>query len=756
MASQAALGKIAGRAIRSAAAQKSVQRTLRTMAYATFSPTRPRALRRCRADAIAYSERKRNTKLQAIDGPRHLHGLNPEQRSAVEYGIGEHLAPPPALLIAAGAGTGKTKTLAHRVAHLILNGGDPQRLLLLTFTRRAALEMTRRSQLILAEARRDGARGISSSSSLLPWSGTFHAIGSRLLRLHAGSIGVDPTFTVLDRANSADLLDLVRSELGLSQTGSRFPRKDTCLAIYSYTVNAGCPLEDTLAQFFPWCTEWSGELRRLFQAYVAEKQQDNVLDYDDLLLYWRHAMAEPAAAAEIRRRFDHVLVDEYQDTNRLQAEILMALRPDGSGLTVVGDDAQSIYSFRAAAVRNILDFPHSVSPPAAVIALERNYRSTQPILDAANAVIAGAGERFAKTLYSRKQSAELPYLVSAEDEAAQASYVADHVLEHREAGIALNRQAVLFRAAHHSDLLEIELGRRNIPFIKYGGLKFLEAAHVKDVLAILRWAENPRDAVAGLRALQLHPGIGPATARDIIDRHSREGFATTALAHFTPPAAASVPWPEFCHVIERLRDAGTPWSGQIGLVREWYQPQLERLYDYAAARAGDLDQLEQIAVGYVTRERFLTELTLDPPAASGAEAGRPQLDEDYLILSTIHSAKGQEWDVVFVLNLVDGCIPSDMATGRPEQIDEERRLLYVAMTRAREHLHLLQPLRFYLTQQHRHGRAHVMAPRSRFLPEELLGLFTRRTQAPHGAVDTMPSRPAASVDIRVRLRDMWS
>ena len=374
----------------------------------------------------------------------------------------------------------------------------------------------------------------------------------------------------------------------------------------------------------------------------------------------------------------------------------MALRPDGSGLTVVGDDAQSIYSFRAAAVRNILDFPHSVSPPAAVIALERNYRSTQPILDAANAVIAGAGERFAKTLYSRKQSAELPYLVSAEDEAAQASYVADHVLEHREAGIALNRQAVLFRAAHHSDLLEIELGRRNIPFIKYGGLKFLEAAHVKDVLAILRWAENPRDAVAGLRALQLHPGIGPATARDIIDRHSREGFATTALAHFTPPAAASVPWPEFCHVIERLRDAGTPWSGQIGLVREWYQPQLERLYDYAAARAGDLDQLEQIAVGYVTRERFLTELTLDPPAASGAEAGRPQLDEDYLILSTIHSAKGQEWDVVFVLNLVDGCIPSDMATGRPEQIDEERRLLYVAMTRAREHLHLLQPLRFYL------------------------------------------------------------
>jgi DNA helicase-2/ATP-dependent DNA helicase PcrA len=714
-------------------------------------------LRPCRADGIAVtSERKRNNKLQPIDARRHLHALNPEQRRAVEYGIGGAAVSSPALLVAAGAGTGKTKVLAHRVAHLILNGRDPQRLLLLTFTRRAALEMKRRTQLILAEARGDATGGMSTPlSSLLPWSGTFHAIGSRLLRLHAGAIGLDASFTVLDRADSEDLLDLVRGELGLSQTASRFPRKGTCLAIYSYSINASCPLEETLAELFPWCAEWASELRRLFQAYVARKQQDNVLDYDDLLLYWRHAMAEPAVAAEICRRFDHVLVDEYQDTNRLQAEILLALRPDGSGLTVVGDDAQSIYSFRAAAVRNILDFPRSVSPPAAVIALERNYRSTQPILDAANAVIAGAGERFAKTLYSTKESAELPYLVSAEDETAQASYVADHVLEQREAGIALKRQAVLFRAVHHSDLLEIELGRRNIPFVKYGGLKFLEAAHVKDVLAILRWAENPRDVVAGFRALQLQPGIGPATARSVLDRLSQEGFAATALTRFAPPAAAFVPWPGFCRMIERLRDTAAAWQGQVGLVREWYQPQLERLYDYAAARAGDLDQLEQIAAGYSTRERFLTELTLDPPDASGAEAGRPELDEDYLILSTIHSAKGQEWDAVFVLNLVDGCIPSDMASGRLEQIDEERRLLYVAITRAREHLHLLQPRQFYLTRQHRHGRGHVMAPRSRFLPDEILELFTRRTAAPHCTVDVMPSRPATAVDIGARLRDMW-
>ena len=706
--------------------------------------------------SLIYGEQTRNTKLRSIDGRRHLRDLNPAQRSAVENGISGGAKSPPALLIAAGAGTGKTKTLAHRVAHLILNGADPHRLLLLTFTRRAALEMTHRAHRILAEARGDGADRSSSQTTILPWSGTFHSVGSRLLRLHALSIGLKPSFTVLDRSDSADLLDLVRSELGLAQTASRFPRKGTCLAIYSYTVNVGCPLEETLADSFPWCADWSSELRRLFEAYVVAKQRDNVLDYDDLLLYWRYAMAEPAVATEIRGCFDHVLVDEYQDTNRLQAEILLALRPDGAGLTVVGDDAQSIYSFRGATVRNILDFPGCFSPPATVIALERNYRSTEPILDTANAVMAGASDQIAKTLYSTKASAERPFLVNVEDEAAQARYVADSVLDHREAGIPLRRQAVLFRTAHHSDLLEIELGRRNIPFVKYGGLKFLEAAHVKDVLAILRWAENPRDGVAAFRVLQLLPGIGPATARAVLAQLSGEAFAAGALARFSPPPAATLFWPGLCRVIGRLRDTNTPWQGQIGLVRDWYQPLLERLYDYPASRAGDLDQLEQIAFGYASRERFLTELTLDPPDASGAEAGRPLLDEDYLILSTIHSAKGQEWDTVFILNLVDGCIPSDMATGKPEQIDEERRLLYVAMTRAREHLHLVQPQRFYRTQQHRHGRGHVLAPQSRFLPDEILGLFTRVVGPPLSpTVDGHPAAAVARIDISIRLREMW-
>ena len=681
--------------------------------------------------------------------------LNPAQRSAVEYGIGIDTRSPPALLIAAGAGTGKTKTLAHRVAHLILNGADPHRLLLLTFTRRAAIEMTRRAHQILAEARGDGAAR-ASQTVVLPWSGTFHSVGSRLLRLHALSIGLDASFTILDRSDSADLFDLVRTELGLCGAASRFPRKDTCLAIYSYTINAGCRLEETLAQSFPWCADWPNELRRLFEAYVVAKQRDNVLDYDDLLLYWRHAMAEPAVAMEIRGSFDHVLVDEYQDTNRLQAEILLALRPDGSGLTIVGDDAQSIYSFRAATVRNILDFPYHFAPPATVIALERNYRSTQPILDAANAVIAGASEQIAKILYSDKPSMERPFLANVEDEAAQAKYVADRVLDHRETGIALRRQAVLFRTAHHSDLLEIELGRRNIPFVKYGGLKFLEAAHVKDLLAILRWAENPRDGVAAFRVLQLLPGIGPATARSVLAQLSEEAFAAGALAGISPPPAAAVLWPGLVRVIARLRDSNTAWQGQIGLVRDWYQPLLDRLYDYPAARAGDLDQLEQIALGYASRGHFLTELTLDPTDASGAEAGRPLLDEDYLILSTIHSAKGQEWDTVFILNIVDGCIPSDMATGKQEQIDEERRLLYVAMTRAREHLFLVQPRRFYRTQQHRHGPGHVLAARSRFLPDEIIGLFTRvNGSATPPTADPCPARPAPRIDVSVRLREMW-
>jgi len=680
-------------------------------------------------------------------GREHQEALNPAQRSAVQYGterVPEGLPGP--LLVIAGAGTGKTNTLAHRVAALLLRGAIPERMLLLTFTRRAADLMTRRAERIISRSDPHGGR------ARRVWSGTFHAVANRLLRLHAAAIGLDPAFTVLDRSDSADLLDVVRTELGLAQQPTRFPQKGTCQAIYSHAVNASTPVEKTLAAAFPAYVNWADELKRLFRGYVEAKERRHLLDYDDLLLYWFHLMQEDSVAELVRRRFDHVLVDEYQDANALQAGILLGLKPDGRGLMVVGDDAQSIYGFRGATVRNILDFPRQFEPPAHVITLEHNYRSVQPILDAANAAIALAPEGFTKRLFSTRPSEQKPLLVSARDEQAQSDYIVARVLAHREAGIELRRQAVLMRAAHHSDLLEIELSRHNIPCVKYGGLKFLEAAHVKDVLAILRWAENPRDSVASFRALQLIPGLGPAHAQRIGEQLAGAGFDLAALASFAVPAPARLEWPPFCALLEELRDAAQ-WAGQFGRVREWYEPRLERLYGAAELRAADLIQLEHVSADHPTRESFLSDLTLDPPNASGDLAGDPLLDEDYLILSTIHSAKGQEWDVVYVLNVVDGCIPSDMASGSAGEIEEERRLLYVALTRARDFLYVMQPHRFYT-----HGPAtsdqHVYAPRSRFLPENVASRFESLAhQQPQPRIE--PAEIAGRVDLRARMREMW-
>jgi DNA helicase-2/ATP-dependent DNA helicase PcrA len=682
----------------------------------------------------------------------YLDALNPAQRTAVEFDAGALGTQP--LLIIAGAGSGKTDTLAHRVAHLILNGADPQRILMLTFTRRAAAEMTRRAQGICGRAFSSAATRQGADGDLVAWSGTFHAIGNRLLRLHADAIGLNADFTVLDRSDAADLMDLVRDDLELSRQAKRFPQKGTCLAIYSFVINTRQTIRDALDLAFPWCAEWEAELRQLFRGYVDAKQKQNVADYDDLLLYWSDMMSEPAVADAVRARFDHVLVDEYQDTNALQAAILVGLKPDGAGLTVVGDDAQSIYAFRGATVRNILDFPSRFDQPATVITLEQNYRSTQPILAASNAVIGMAKERFTKDLFSTRPSQQKPMLVTAEDEAAQVDYVVSRILEHREEGVELKRQAVLFRASHHSAALELELTRRNIPFVKFGGLKFLEAAHVKDLIGILRWAENPRDTVAGLRTLKLLPGIGPGRARHALEHLASARFDLAALAGWSAPRSAAEDWPGFCDVIVRLRRA-TPWLGQVGMVRQWYQPHLERVYDDARARSADLDQLEQIADGYGTRQRFLTELTLDPPDATGTDAEPPRLDEDFLTLSTIHSAKGQEWNAVFVINAADGCIPSDMAADSPEQLEEERRLLYVAMTRARDHLHIVHPLRFFRRQQARHGDGHVYAQLSRFIPDDILDNFERRA---HGRARpeldcAMPAR--SRIDVAARARAMW-
>jgi DNA helicase II / ATP-dependent DNA helicase PcrA len=680
-----------------------------------------------------------------------LQKLNPQQRRAVEHG-GLPLADAGPLLIIAGAGSGKTSALAHRVVHLIDNGADPRRIMLLTFSRRAAAEMTRRVGVILS----DFGRGRSAAmADAMAWAGTFHSVGARLLRDYAEDIGLQRAFTIHDREDSADLINLVRHELGFSKTRERFPAKSTCLAIYSRAVNSELKLDEVLGSYFPWCAMWHDELRAIFAHYVEVKQAQNVLDYDDLLLYWAHMMQEPSIAEDVSGRFDHVLVDEYQDTNRLQASILLALRPTGKGLTVVGDDAQSIYSFRAATVRNILDFPGHFSPPADVVTLEQNYRSTQPILAAANAVIGLAEERFTKNLWSERASAERPQLVGVRDEADQALYVAEKVLENREAGIALKAQAVLFRASHHSGPLEVELTRRNIPFVKFGGLKFLEAAHIKDVLAVLRFAENPRDRVTGFRVIQLLPGIGPATAAKALGAIAELADPVRTLGEFKPPVAAAEHWPAFVETVRLVRSGAAGWPAELDLVRRWYEPHLERIHEDAMVRQADLLQLVQIASTYPSRERFLTELTLDPPEVTSDRAGEPLIDEDYLILSTIHSAKGQEWKSVFVLNAVDGCLPSDLAAGSSAEIEEERRLLYVAMTRAKDHLHVIVPQRFFVHGQRSNGDRHMYASRTRFIPAALLEHFESCSWPAAAATGVAAKSARVPVDIRQRLRKTW-
>ena len=675
--------------------------------------------------------------------------LNDAQRAAAEHGVADADGPAP-LLVIAGAGSGKTNTLAHRVAHLILTGADPKRIMLATFSRRAAAELNRRVQRLLQKRMTAELAALATPA----FAGTFHSIGARLLREYAERIGLDPNFTIHDREDSGDLMNWARHARGLSERTDRFPSKGTCLSIYSRVVNAREPLELALSRRFPWVAQHVDALRDLFDAYVEAKQKNSVLDYDDLLLYFAQMLSEPALAAEIAARFDHLLVDEYQDTNTLQADIAMALRPRGRGLTVVGDDAQSIYSFRAATVRNILDFPKAFDPPARIVTLERNYRSTQSILAASNAVIDLAAERFAKNLWTERASGGKPAIVTVADENEQARYVAARVLENREAGESLKSQAVLFRASHHSAAVELELTRRDIPFVKFGGLKFLDAAHVKDTLALMRFAENPRDRMAGFRVAQLLPGVGPSSADKIVAAAGAEN-PFEALRAYQPPAKARAAYAEFVDVLERVR-SGAPWPSDLGEAISWRRAHLEDSYDNIVTRASDLDALERIASTYPSRERFLSDLTLDPPDATSDEAGPPMRDEDYLILSTIHSAKGQEWRSVFVLNCVDGCIPSDLATGSSDEIEEERRLLYVAMTRAKEELSLITPLRFYTHGQTRGGDRHVLASRSRFLPPAVLPHFDRVAwplAAPQPSLTA--TRDGPKVDIAGRMRGMW-
>ena len=672
--------------------------------------------------------------------------LNPEQEAAVRHGDGP-------LLVVAGAGSGKTMTLAARVASLIERGTRPERILLLTFSRRAAREMVSRAERLTAT---DDAGRV--------WGGTFHAVGNRLLRLHGRALGLTPDFTVLDQADGADVMNLLRDELGYSSRERRFPRKDTLAAIYSRTVNAGERLADVLKGHYPWCLEEAEGVRDIFRAYTERKRRQHVLDYDDLLLFWKALATSPATGSQLAAMFDHVLVDEYQDTNALQADILEGMRPEGHrNLTVVGDDAQAIYGFRAATVKNILEFPERF-PGTTIVKLERNYRSTPPLLAASNAVIALSPQRHEKTLRSTRHGQVVPVLRACLDEPEQSDAVCRAVLAHREAGVPLKAQAVLFRAAHHSDHLEVELARRNIPFVKYGGLKFMEAAHVKDALAFLRILENPFDEVSWFRVLQLLEGMGPASARRLMDdlavRRTDDAETASPLARFleeplaVPKAAAR----GIRDIRTAFRDCldtdALPPAGQLARLRTFLEPVIARKYDAAASRTRDLEQLELLATESASRGQFLADLTLDPPSATGDLAGPPHLDEDYLILSTIQSAKGLEWDVVHVIHAADGMITSDMSTGDDYEIEEERRLLYVALTRARDALHVSYPQRYY-----RRPRGledpHSYSQRSRFLPDQVLEHFEVVGPMIVPVAD-VPEPVTAAADVDAFLAGLWA
>jgi ATP-dependent DNA helicase UvrD/PcrA len=649
-----------------------------------------------------------------------LDALNDEQRAAATHTGGP-------LLILAGAGTGKTTTLCSRLAWLVAEGVPSERILLLTFTRRAAREMLQR------------ARGLVPASARV-LGGTFHSVAHRLVRRHASALGLPDGFGVLDAGDAADVLDLLREEHGHAQAKTRFPRKATLLDAYSRTVNAQAPLSGVLAEHFPWCSEHKEDISALFKAYTARKRALGVLDLDDLLLFWRALACDEVIGPRLAASFDHVLVDEYQDVNGLQVDLVRGLAGHGPAVTAVGDDFQAIYGFRSASADHILDFPAHY-PGTRVVTLERNYRATQPLLDAANALAAQAPRAFPKRLRAEREGGVRPAVVHCRDQSSEAETVVDRVLQAREEGAELRAQAVLMRTSHDSDLLELELTRRRVPFVKYGGLRYLDAAHVKDFVSLLRLVDNHADNVAWFRVLQLVEGLGPVSARRVIEALG-DGWE---VAREAVPAAARPGADALYAALLHAREEQSAGVRAEGL-RDVLAPLVKLRYPDGAIRLTDLDQLVAAAQQATDARHFVAELVLDPPQSSADLAQPPHLDEDYLVLSTIHSAKGLEWDSVHVLAVYDGNFPACMSAGTSESIDEERRLLYVAMTRARRSLHLYVPVRYH----HRPrgiDDAHGYGKPSRFLTGAVLACceVTRLNDDPLSADAPIQTRRRVTV-----------
>jgi DNA helicase-2/ATP-dependent DNA helicase PcrA len=666
--------------------------------------------------------------------------LNAEQAAAARHGEGP-------LLIIAGAGTGKTRTLVYRVAHLIDQGVPPKRILLLTFTRRAAHEMLSRAERLVGTA------------STRVQGGTFHATGHRLLRQFGPEAGLARDFSIMDQGDAEDLMQLARGSLGFGKSEKRFPKKETLHYVYSRHINAEIPIETLIQREFSQFVEMTRDMVRVYAEYVSRKSERNLVDYDDLLLFWALMLEQsPTLADRIAGQYDHILVDEYQDTNLLQARILRGMCRTHRNITVVGDDAQSIYSFRGASFRNILDFPKQFEGTQ-VVALEQNYRSTQPILDTTNTLISRALERFTKALWTQRVGSEPPWLVTARDEQLQTRFVVDRILELHEEGTPLHEMAVLVRAAYMSADLEIELTNRNIPFEKWGGLKFLEAAHVKDVLAFLRVLDNPRDEVSWYRILMLMPGIGDTTARAIMATLAERSWDPDAFARFDPPARARDAHRDLADLLRRLRGARTAEASvgeDIDEIRAIYDSVLAERYDRSEPRLADLDQLRVIAAGYPSRSAFLAALALEPPQSTQDLSTGSQAEDDALVISTVHSAKGKEWDAVFVIWAVDGWFPSSRSIDDEDQLEEERRLMYVAMTRARNHLAVTYPLNVYAT---RRGSDYSIDQLSRFIDRGVRDKMRRVVpQTPTSPVPDSSEAPAGGppIDLRALLRGRFT
>jgi DNA helicase-2/ATP-dependent DNA helicase PcrA len=679
-------------------------------------------------------------RLETVGTPRDFTAeLNPEQAAAATHGDGP-------LLIIAGAGTGKTRTLVYRVAHLIERGVAAERILLLTFTRRAAQEMLSRAERLVG------------SNSKRVHGGTFHATAHRLLRRYGPAAGLAKDFTIMDQGDAADLMQLSRAQLGYASKGKRFPKKETLQYVYSRHINTGESVDTIVREEYAQFTDYLEDFARIYADYTRRKQERNLVDYDDLLLFWALMLeASPELRQRIAGMYDHVLVDEYQDTNVLQARILRGMCASHSNITVVGDDAQSIYSFRGANFRNILDFPKQFAGTRTVT-LEQNYRSTQPILSVTNTLISRAAERFTKNLWTARTGGETPWLVAARDEQQQTQFVVDRILELHEEGTALGQIAVLFRAGYMSADLEIELTNRKIPFEKWGGLKFLEAAHVKDVLAFLRILENPRDEVSWYRLLLLLPGIGDATARAAIDSMASAAWESAAFGRYNPPPRAKAAHAALVTLLDSLRSAPELDEAQVAIdiarVRQLYDNILRERYDRVEPRLADLDQLQTIAAGYPDRATFLSALALEPPQATQDLATGSREENDCLILSTAHSAKGKEWDAVFVIWAVDGWFPSARCLNSDEETEEERRLMYVALTRARNYLSVTYPLNAYSS---RRGADYSLDQLCRFIDRGVRDNMQRvALSSDNPAAPADEPRKAPLLDLRGLLRSRFS